>query len=72
MEKQGAGWSSEQRILNSAHRSPGRSKELVDVSRLGDMTGIGSRNQPDSLQDSSSGFLVLGMWTVSLLRARGG
>lgn len=72
MEKQGTGWNSEQTILNSAPHSPGGSKELVDVARLGDMTGLGSRNQPDSLWDPSSSFLLLGMWTVSLLRARGG
>lgn len=72
MEKQGTGWSSEQRICNSAPHSPGMSRELVDVARLGDMTGLGNRNQPDSCWDLSSSFLFLGVWTVNLLRARRG
>lgn len=62
----------EQRILNSAPHSPGRTKGLVDVAGLGDTTGLGSRSQSHSFWNPSSSFLLLGMWTVSLLRDRGG
>lgn len=42
MEKEGTGWSSEQKILNGAPHSPDGSKELVDIARLGDVIGLGS------------------------------